>query len=750
MKKTRTGQSTRMALPSATSTWRTAAKHERVPVQISPVHLEKEQQLENALDEYCLLREQDRSLTASRFCDRYPSYRHSLRRLIDVHDAMAGQPALDDEQWPELFAEFLGFEILHELGVGAIARVYLAAEAALGGRLVAIKVAREGGYEAETLGKLTHPNVVPVFSVKHDEQTDLTAVCMPYHGSATLADLLEIGFQDGKPPTTAKTILDAAREREQIVDFVESVSESRPIDSVLSAGNYVDGVVRLAIQMADALAYTHERGILHRDLKPSNVLLTPDGVPMLLDFNLASGIEAGAQRLGGTLPYMPPEQIRDVHLQPFAAEMEGDPRSDIFSLGVILYELLTGKLPFGDPPACVAPRQAAEEFLAAQQKGPRSVRDLNPAVSSELAQVLHQCLALEPSQRPSSAAELVSELEKYFSPRRRVKRWTASHPGLATTLLLLVLSIASAGIWHLATRPEYAVRQYKAGVADLKRGRQRDAIEHFDHAIKLHENCVACRFARGIAYQRLGDHKQAEIDLSHAAEAADDPLIFESRGYSLMHLWTAADVKIVGEARSMYGELREVSAEQALSRAYANYVAQANASVVVANCDVALKKRPAWHDAYHLRALGYLIAARQELQKDIVDRDQEKLTTSIQNAQADFEQAILRGPPSALLFTDTATAYAIRDDGNEPTERVKELLQLAAVHGMPRLNLLTLGERHAWDQEPWFKDILSSCSNGSGTLSEPNHDERFLTPPDSNLINERLSSYQIESFHTSR
>ena len=293
-----TGRATQGTLQSATSTWRTIAQHDRPPIQIAVGHLAKEQTLDSALDEYCQLREQDKSLTASQFCDRYPSYRHSLRRLIDVQDALEHQPALEEENWPGIFTEFLGYEILHELGVGAIARVYLAAETALGGRLVAIKVSHQGGYEAETLGKLTHPNVVPVFSVKHEEESDMTAVCMPYYGSATLADLLEIGFEQGSPPTTARVILDAAREREQVVDFVESEAEKSVIDPVLLHGSYVDGVVRLGIQLAEALAYTHQRGILHRDLKPSNVLLTPAGVPMLLDFNLASDIENGAQRLG--------------------------------------------------------------------------------------------------------------------------------------------------------------------------------------------------------------------------------------------------------------------------------------------------------------------------------------------------------------------------------------------------------------------------------------------------------------------
>lgn len=745
MKKTRTGQSTRMALPSATSTWRTAAKHERAPVQISPVHLEKEQQLENALDEYCLLRTQDGTLTASRFCDRYPSYRQSLRRLIDVHEAMEGQPELDEEPWPELFTEFLGYEILHELGVGAIARVYLATEAALGGRLVAIKVAREGGYEAETLGKLAHPNIVPVFSVKHDEQTDLTAVCMPYHGSATLADLLEIGFQHGTPPTSARTILEAAREREQIVDFVESVNESRPVDSVLARGDYVDGIARLGIQMAEALAYTHERGILHRDLKPSNVLLTPDGAAMLLDFNLASGIEAGAQRLGGTLPYMPPEQIRDVHLHPFEADLEGDPRSDIFSLGVILYELLTGKLPFGDPPACVAPRQAAEEFLAAQQRNPPSVHDLNPAVSCELAQLVHKCLALEASQRPASAAELVSELKKYFATSRRVRRWTARHRGAVTSIVLMLTLTTVASTWHLATRPPYVVRQYNAALADMKREKHHKAIEHLDRVIKenkVYEDSVPFRYARGLAYHRLGDFKLAEIDLAAAAELANDPVVFECCAYAQMRMKvTTASPRV--SARYMYSqmaELGELTPENELNWAFANFDMRPVPAVVISRCSAALEKRPDWQNAYYLRALAHVVIAKQALQRNSGDQNKTQLTNSIKSALSDFDKAISIGPSSARLLTDAAEARAIHD-GNQPSATLRELLELAARYGAPQRRIDDIGKYSDWSKDAWFRNVVSSCSGNPELFLEPDYAERFLTAPNDVLVDERLAAY---------
>src|SRR5207247_8782205 len=102
--------------------------------------------------------------------------------------------------------------------------------------------------------------------------------------------------------------------------------------------------------LADGLAHAHERGILHRDLKPANVLLTDEGQPMLLDFNLAEDTKlrgsAAAALLGGTLPYMAPE-----HLEAFQnGKREVDPRSDVYALGILLYELLAGRFPFANKP----------------------------------------------------------------------------------------------------------------------------------------------------------------------------------------------------------------------------------------------------------------------------------------------------------------------------------------------------------------------------------------------------------------
>src|SRR5206468_1741103 len=115
---------------------------------------------------------------------------------------------------------------------------------------------------------------------------------------------------------------------------------------MLQGLSFVQAVLWLASRLADGLAHAHERGILHRDLKPANILLTDEGQPMLLDFNLAEDTKrrptASAALLGGTLPYMAPEQLRA--LQGGHRPLDG--RSDLYALGVILFELLTGRHPF--------------------------------------------------------------------------------------------------------------------------------------------------------------------------------------------------------------------------------------------------------------------------------------------------------------------------------------------------------------------------------------------------------------------
>jgi serine/threonine protein kinase len=516
------------------SRWREG--HSPDAAQVLSLHPElrshKSLVLDLAYEEYCLRRKSGEPVPPSTFCDRFPTYSKSLRRILDVHDFVehnGGDISLDDEiAWPQTDERFLGFDILDQLGKGAFARVYLAAEPALGNRLVALKVSRQGASEAEMLGRLSHPNIVPVHSIRSDDASPRTAICMPYLGRATLCDVLDLAFADGAPPKTAEVILRAARESRALPESAELPGSPQ---RMRAGDNYVDTVVRIGRQLAEALAYTHAKGILHRDLKPSNILVTPAGVPKLLDFNLSADTGVVADKTGGTLPYMPPELLREVIGEMPPPATSGDARSDIFSLGVILYELLTGLLPFGEPRLNVPMHVAAEAHLARQQQGPRPLREKNAQVDPALEAVIYRCLALEPGDRPQTAAELAAELKRYLAPQRRVQRLAIRHrrsfiaAGLAAAASFTGLAAFS------ATRDPYDIRQYNAGLWYYDRGDYDQALPHFTQAVTTAPTNPAYLFARAQTHRQLGNLTAAEADYKQAAEHSPQGIIRACVGY---------------------------------------------------------------------------------------------------------------------------------------------------------------------------------------------------------------------------
>ena len=285
--------------------------------------------LDLAYDEYCLRCDAGEAPDLDAFCARFPTFGTSVYRLLAMHRHMAEDERCLAEapavRWPAPGERLADLMVLRELGRGAFARVYLALEESTGARPVAVKFSPEGDAEARTMGRLAHPNIVPVLSARFEEAVGLTAVCMPFLGAATLIDLLDHAYPtpDAAPPREAAVIREAIRSAACSDDPPPSVvawSETMPQPGnrsltvaarTIEDGLYADGVARIAWQLADALAFLHKEGVVHRDLKPSNVLLRPDGQALLLDFNLSADARAAGPRLGGTLPYMAPEQTAD-------------------------------------------------------------------------------------------------------------------------------------------------------------------------------------------------------------------------------------------------------------------------------------------------------------------------------------------------------------------------------------------------------------------------------------------------------
>ena len=380
---------------------------------------------------------------------------------------------------PEVGQEFLGFQLMSELGRGAFGRVYLARQGLLADRPVALKVSTGCLAESQKLARLQHTHIVPVHSFHR--AGPLQAVCMPYFGSTTLADVLDDLGQRQTLPESGKGListLNSHRSRRSAVapPLQSAVAPVAPSQALLNAPapavegpavlttlrmlegmTYVDAVLWIGARLAEGLAHAHERGVLHRDLKPANVLLTDEGQPMLLDFNLAEDVKAvgaAGARVGGTLPYMAPEHLAAYQGRPGVV----DARSDIYALGVMLYELLTGQHPFGKHPG--PPEIALARMMQDRMHTPRLARSLNRGVSPAVDSILRRCLEPNPARRYQAARELQEDLDRQRlhqplryardpSPRERIAKWlkrnprtvTATRVGAAALVLLLLLTV---------------------------------------------------------------------------------------------------------------------------------------------------------------------------------------------------------------------------------------------------------------------------------------------------------------------
>ncbi len=346
---------------------------------------------------------------------------------------------------------FAGFRLIRELGRGAFGRVFLAEQIDLADRRVALKISSKHAGEVRTLARLQHTNIVPIFS--SHRALPFTAVCMPFFGATTLASVLADAIP--QPRSTSGRIFVQAIRRRQIDDPIAPRAQSATM-TFLESASHVDAVLWIGERIADALAHAHERGIRHRDIKPANVLIGDDGQPMLLDFNLADDTKESLSeraRVGGTLAYMAPEQVRAFE----GAHETLDDRVDVYSLGVLLFQLLTCRLPYPDH---FGETEVVLTKMHADRKGgiPR-LRPHNPDVTPAVESIVRTCLQPDPSRRYPSAAALRDDIARHradlllnFAPepslRERARKWIRRHPqlvspagvGVYTAAVLLITS----------------------------------------------------------------------------------------------------------------------------------------------------------------------------------------------------------------------------------------------------------------------------------------------------------------------
>lgn len=368
----------------------------------------------------------ERAAFLTEACGHDVEARAALERLLEAHGQAEGfleTPAVGasvDPTRPLMTGRVIGhYEIRARLGIGGMGEVYAAHDRRLK-RTVAIKLVAGGDArvqarlwrEAQHASGLSHPNI-----------------CVVY----------EIGEAEG------------------LAYIVMEHVEGRPLGEAIPEGGLpVEAVIGYAVQIAGALGHAHARGIVHRDLKSANVMVTPDGRVKVLDFGLARRLDdaasgAGAEAsswtmpgvIAGTLGYMAPEILRG---------QRADARSDVWAMGIVLYEMLTGHRPFAG--------QTPFELSGAILSG--APRPLSSRVPAGLAAVVRRCLEKDPAARYSTAVELHAALEDARLGRQpfgarlaaalpswRARRWRVP---VAITALLMLAALATRPAWQRVTQ----------------------------------------------------------------------------------------------------------------------------------------------------------------------------------------------------------------------------------------------------------------------------------------------------------
>jgi len=328
------------------------------------------------------------------------------------------------------------FVILRQLGRGSFARVYLAQQVSLE-REVALKVSdRSVIGEAQLLAGLEHDHIVKVYSEFVDPQTRSHCLVLQYVPGTTLAQVIHKLYQDAEAKRSGRGMLAAIDELSSgEIGFDPAASHNREVLSRLPFG---EAICRMGVQLAEALSFAHARGILHCDIKPANILLNRYGRPMLVDFNVSV---AGARRssgelIGGTLDYMAPEYLA-LFAGAAGRTAAVDHRCDIYSLGVVLFELAVGRLPFV--------REGPQTPLAVQRwLKQRETFPADSGLPAPMERVLRRCLHPNPAQRYQSGVELAQALqnagellaaERRLPPGGKLTRATQARPFLMLVAL---------------------------------------------------------------------------------------------------------------------------------------------------------------------------------------------------------------------------------------------------------------------------------------------------------------------------
>jgi len=381
-------------------------------------------------------------------------------------------PARRDQRPPALppGAKIDDFEIVRMLGRGAFGHVYLARQRSLD-REVALKVSANRGSEGRTMARLEHAHIVQVFSEKVDDATNQRLLCMqlvPGVGLekiiAALGMQMNIARSVGGLAGTVETEPASWRGSDLLAIIDINASLPAALDpaalrdrEALGEMDAVEATAWLGARLAEALDFAHRNGVLHRDIKPANILVSPYGRPMLADFNISSQQAADDrdEMFGGTIAYMAPEHLDAFNPADETPAEAVTAQADIYSLGIVLGELLHGQptLPTPEP---VGGMVGTLRALADQRRNhPPACPAGPPSARKVLEQTICHCLAPRPSNRYASAAVLAEQLdgvrqmrqaERQMPPATGLVPWILRRPFTFLVALVVLPQLAGSAL----------------------------------------------------------------------------------------------------------------------------------------------------------------------------------------------------------------------------------------------------------------------------------------------------------------
>ena len=489
-------------------------------------------------------------LDLDQLCDRYPEYADELKRLVPAVLAMDafGGDSNDDDDLP-VPRNLGGFRLLRRIGRGGMGVVYLAHQPDLD-RNVAIKVLPFAALldkrqldrfklEARAAAMLKHPNIVGVFTF--GSENGVHYYVMEYVEGLTLAEVVPAGIVSESDLSPEK----------------QSQFDTQPVANLLTeddSSSFYRSVARLGVDLARALNYAHRHGVIHRDIKPSNVMLDSDSEVKITDFGLAR-IHSGCDLTMsgdalGTLRYMSPEQLSDKGVV--------DGRTDVYSLGLTLYEVVTGRPAFGS----VNRNESRSELLQlVLDSEPTEIWKLNKNVPLPLATVIHKAAAKVIDLRYQTAADLADDLQRFLDQRPVLARrptllqkswsWIRRNRLTATAgavALAALLTLAIVG-------PIVALRLASALKAE------QSLSQELTEEQKQLNGLIYCQEVRdAIEAARLGNFRQAKVairkyDPSERPDAAGT----EKPGWEFAYLRSLVDASQQRQFDSSWVDIMDVA-----------------------------------------------------------------------------------------------------------------------------------------------------------------------------------------------